>query len=121
MVKTKKTYIDVINDTVAFYSKDPENRRSIKNEVCLYNGPNGKQCAFARCAQPICKALEAHDADNLLEIKGFSILKPEYRHLLNKSFWQDLQVFHDDSFYWDSNGLSKHGKEHLERLKQIYK
>lgn len=112
-----KTYLDVLNETVEFYSKDT-NRRSISvDNKCLYNGPEGRKCAFSRC----CLNANFHEGVNAgfnLESLGFDILKPEYSHLLNSTFWNDLQSLHDLCKYWDKDGLTELGKSRLETIKE---
>jgi hypothetical protein len=42
------TKIDIINDTVAFYSADPKRLRSLEDGNCVYNGINGNHCGVGR-------------------------------------------------------------------------
>jgi len=121
VMENKKTYLDVINETVKYYSADPKNRRSLGEKGnCLYNGPDGKQCAFARCAEPIDSKHEGEAAIGLLIILGKDILKPEYRHLEDEIFWYKLQTLHDGDNFWTNAGLSKEGKEFVVALKVLY-
>ena len=117
-----KTYLDVIEETVAFYTEDV-NRRSFdeNNDMCMYNGPDGKQCAFARCANEIDNYYEGQTASSVISAKGFGILKPEYRHLTNKLFWYDLQNFHDDKANFNDTGLTDDGELVVENLINKYK
>jgi hypothetical protein len=123
-----KTYIDVINETVEFYVADPVNRRSLSNDPddeihsngCLYNGPDGKQCAFARCANRIDKKYEGLSAYKILDAEGINILKDEKQHLDNTYFWEELQNLHDNDFYWNESGLSTDGQEYVKELLEKY-
>jgi hypothetical protein len=119
-MENKITYLDVLNDTISYYSEDTS-RRSISGSGnnCLYNGPNGKQCAFARCAKQISTKHEGKSAAHIIRILP-NILKDEYAHLTDKDFWQNLQNLHDDSECWDGNGLSVHGKRYTEDLRRRY-
>ena len=116
-----KTYLDVLNETITFYSEDV-NRRSINDtDNCMYNGPDGKQCAIGRVCNDIPEKFEDKLCDTIFDQLGFNILKPEYNHLKNYKFWLDLQAFHDDEDNWDEDGLSLIGYGHYEKLKNEYK
>ena len=122
-----KTYVDVIKETIKYYSDDPENKRSLKinsgMSSCLYNGPDGKQCAFSRCAKSIPDHYDklGKFASEVLKKEGINILKEEYRHLNNFGFWNELQHLHDDCNNWIDNGLSEVGKSHANSLIEKYK
>ena len=113
-----KTYLDVINETVMFYGDDPS-RRSINGDGdCLYNGPDGKQCAFARCAEEIHEWNEYEDVRSLLN-EGIK-LKPEYKHLTNVWFWGNIQKLHDTECFWNKDGLSEDGQLFVMELIKKY-
>ena len=90
-----KTYLDVIEETVAYYSEDVSRRSVTVGGGCLYNSENGNQCAFQRCCYPIREDLEDRSAKDVIQVFGYDILKPEYQHLTDSEFWIVLQHLHD--------------------------
>jgi hypothetical protein len=79
---------------------------------CVYNGPNGAHCAFAKCVKRPDNLEEEGSASKMLREKGFSILTDE---ALGMGFateeWNVIQGIHDrkggDLRHFDH--LSKHG------------
>lgn len=120
-----KTKIDIINETVEYYSVDPVARRSRASDgTCKYFGEDGKMCAFARYAHPgwldELKLLEGWSADTCLCVKGIP-LNDEVKHFSNDGeFWVAVQKLHDIDTYWDSTGLTESGVTEMQRLKQKY-
>lgn len=111
-----KTYIDVIEETVKYYSQDP-NLRSVDHKGnCLYNGPDGKLCAFARYVENP-KSL----SEGLAVNDNIHCLKDEYTHLDSIEFWDDLRNLHDLDGFWDHEGLSSVGLCEVNRLKNTWK
>lgn len=116
-----KSKIEIIEETATFYNSN--NRSIIKDasgeDRCLYNGTEGKQCAFARvCINPT-QLIENENASDMLNRFGQSILKEEYRgHSGN--FWDDIQQLHDMSTHWDENGLTEIGLCYKQTLIEQY-
>ena len=108
---------EIIDETAGYYNLL---NRSISLEngsvSCLYNGPEGKQCAFARICIDPSNFREGLRAGVILNRYGESILKPEYRGH-DFSFYSDIQDLHDRQSYWTNTGLSELGKERVEKLK----
>ena len=49
--ESKRQKNEKVIETIQFYGSDHANRRSVPEKPtssCLYNGPDGKHCAFAR-------------------------------------------------------------------------
>lgn len=127
MVKTK---LQIIEETVAFYSEDT-NRRAVVlienslgdpgiNPRCVYKSGE-KNCALGRCADQ--EALDALYTKNNREPRFnevMHILKPEYQGHNSDDFWSDLQTLHDMSYHWEFNSLSERGKLYVEKLKEMY-
>jgi hypothetical protein len=121
-----KTYINVIDETVAAYHK-AGSRSKLSSGKCMYNGPDGRQCALARCCTPESKFEEGFslfteyaDGRKVRVQKEFT-LKPEYSHLTDLEFWYDIQRLHDIGDYWRDwieDGLSDKGKKRVEELKE---
>lgn len=127
-----KTYHDIIDETVAFYSANPS-RRSTTSSGCHYHGPNNRQCAFARYVtpetQPTLDILEGKTASYCLNPDGTNNspicppvqLLPDVAHFTAKAyFWNDLQHLHDTESYWITTGLSGEGQARVNQLKLIY-
>ena len=113
-MKTKK---QIVLETIQFYGSDPANRRSVNKingtQTCLYNGPGGKHCAFARYVKPELQPQLPEGESALIVLARMpSCLLPEVSHLSSdKAFWQSLQSFHDVNQHWDPvQGLSELGK-----------
>lgn len=128
----QKTKLEIIDETVAFYSENVS-RRSFTIpgvfktlESCVYwNEKNGNVCAVGRCASE--EGLKTlHDLYEGVGIEGVAdifpvdnILKEEYKgHSVD--FWNAIQFLHDRSSYWDENGLSEMGKEYVKNLIEEY-
>lgn len=119
-----KTKIDIINETVAFYSEDVT-RRSGDSFNCSYRNKNGNKCAVGRCLTE--KSLdfifeEELNGEAMLDILGKREVefKPEYSHIKDVGFWQDLQNLHDRSSYWDKDGLTDIGELYVLDIKEKY-
>lgn len=119
-----KTKIEIINETVKFYSEDTSRRAFTSdwgfNEeqkgVCCYLTEDGRQCAVGRCLE------NSADIANggIATVWNTAKFKPEYEGH-DKTFWSDLQNFHDPHIYWnDSSGLTKPGQVHLQKLLEKY-
>lgn len=120
------TKLDIIEETVNYYSIDIS-RRSINNKgVCMYNSPNGNHCAIGRCLLKKYKEQGTELKCNTLCVKSLflhynkstidEILEEKYRgHDI--SFWEDLQDLHDNDQYWCPTGLTKEGTERYKFLK----
>jgi len=120
----KLTKVEIINETVAFYSADTT-RRSIGvykeyGSACLYAGPDGKKCAYSRCWKegvydPTFEsetAITLGNPDELVEerYKGHSA-----------QFWSSIQRLHDKEENWITNGLSEEGESCVRYLLEKFK
>ncbi len=123
------TKLEIIEDTVNYYSVDPVGRRAIEeNGACMYLTSTGKMCAFGRCiVDPQsnwwgqCDMIYATDEklDRLRDGKDNVKwqFKPQYEgHDIE--FWLDIQKLHDDANFWTSEGLSVSGEERVKELKR---
>jgi hypothetical protein len=116
------TKIEIIDETVAFYSEDTT-RRSFKEGRCLYQSADGRKCAYARCWKDgvYKEKFERRTVEVLSEL-GFepdSLLDEKY-HGHSVEFWMDIQVLHDRFYCWNENGLSEEGKIFVQELKEKY-
>lgn len=116
-----KTKLEVINETVEYYSQDVS-RRAIRPDgySCSYYTESGNMCGVGRCLEdPIAFKHSYSNASYLLDLYGFQILKEEYR-IMDTLFWRDIQILHDYTPNWTKEGLSEIGKQRWEELKQKY-
>lgn len=122
------TKLEIIEETVVFYSKDPEGRRSMIGYECAYNSNQGHHCAVGRCFSEDYK-LEGLDlpgneknTSGLAEINNVdldSMLSNGYKGH-NEIFWSDLQLLHDISSHWNADSISDKGKDYVKELKAKY-
>lgn len=122
----KKTAIEIIDETVAYYSEDIKRRAKIFNPdgygtICQYYTKDGQMCAVGRCLEEPEKFKGDGSSANQLnaEWELDTILKEEYRDQ-PISFWDKLQSLHDNDVHWDKEGLSKKGKSFVNVLKKKY-
>ena len=115
-----KTKLEVIRETVDYYSKDVT-RRSMNGSDCMYVSSDGKNCAFSRCcADPSSlKSYEGYGASQVIDKFGFECLKPEYM-IEDKSFWNELQALHDIKSNWNETGLTDEGRKYVAELENKY-
>ena len=116
---------DILKETVDYYRKDPENRRSVdKDGSCQYTWGNN-HCAVGRYLKP------EYQRENWLS-NGESVnelcedsdegewnidwcLREEVQGL-DTGFWVNLQDMHDTMSYWNEKGLTDRGKESYIKL-----
>jgi hypothetical protein len=118
----KKSMIEILEETVNFYSEDPKKRSAGR-----YNSSDSNHCAVGRCLLSELKqkgeGLEGNTNDLLTLICENDLnsldeaLLPEYRgHSL--LFWQDLQNLHDLDVCWTDDFISEKGKRQVEIMNQ---
>ena len=143
------TKLEIINETVEFYSQDTKRRavtKSTAGNTCEYLNKDGCKCAVGRCfdenhilhsfvssfsgnvhalAREIIKKIKGIDLEHIMLDSSIPCLElddiffEKYRGH-NLMFWGNLQTLHDESDYWDKNTLSQRGEKYLEHLKQKY-
>lgn len=123
------TKIEIIDDTVAYYSADVT-RRSKKDVngkmTCVYKGPEGRECAFQRVVENDlseydCKTsfgFGASAVSIMIDKENLKFKEGYEGH--DRSFWGYIQALHDSDSNWDENGLSEDGRKHVESLKQFF-
>jgi hypothetical protein len=133
----RKTKVEIINETVEYYSQDPENRRSVNSSGSCFYFNNSKKCAIGRCMLNPQEQEEKGDVFDLISIDILefaeeevdtisnraildSLLKEEYRgHEI--LFWDGLQKLHDFGYNWSKEGLTEIGKSNVKLLLETYK
>ena len=133
---TQLNKIQIIEETVAYYSEDVS-RRAVEKAViegdidqCRYYTEDGKVCAFARVLEDPksfqedcdnewgCQAIQLIDMDFVSSLDIF--IKPEYQGH-SSSFWRSIQILHDTQDYWNSSGLTEEGETYKNFLMERYK
>ena len=120
----QKTKVEIINETVEFYSN---NERAISDiGTCMYKTPNGLRCAHSRCISDeyidkISKLFNhSTTADGVIHHFNDDIHLIPYRGN-HPNFWIDIQLLHDTCYYWEKNKngkntLTKDGKKFVKEL-----
>ena len=122
------TAIKLINETVAYYSKDVTRRGICKiSGSCEYLTRDGKMCAVGRCVKEELNSDLSGSFNNLYnENKPLSeqeredLFKDEYKGI-PAGLWSNLQSLHDTNRFWNATGLSKDGKNFVKILKREFK
>lgn len=116
------TKAEIINIVANHYNIS--NRAYEKGYGCKYRTSDGKMCAVGMCMTE--EGLSefgdskgsVHAIAREMRIRGKeldNILKDEYRgHDIE--LWDKLQVLHDNSVYWNEDGISDIGKERVSKL-----
>jgi hypothetical protein len=117
-----KTKIEIINETVKYYSQDVNRRAYDPRYGCVYLTSTGKMCAVGRClinpSKGFIGSVSSFSRADNTPVDLETELKPEYRgHGLQ--FWNVVQALHDNSYYWCNTGLTSAGtafyKSHLKK------
>jgi hypothetical protein len=109
----------VLNDTVAFYSKNT-NRRATSRGGCLYyDKDHNNKCAIGRLLNDtdmkFLKATEQLSNTSIDDI--FDDLTTKKLKELPMNFLMDLQGFHDEDDNWDEKGITLQGKDIINQIK----
>ena len=119
---TEQEYLE---DTIRYYSKDPDKLRCVTEGVCHYNSaePGVVGCAIGRKMKKADRGrLDAVDPNGvgietvIKYIQDEEIPKsilPAWMRKMKLVFLCDLQRLHDKSEFWDSDGLSRVGFDHV--------
>lgn len=123
------TKIEIIDDTVAYYSADVTRRSKqlVNNKVqCTYKGPEGRECAFQRVVEDDLSEYDCSTTFGYGESAASIIVKKEDLKFKegyeghDKNFWGAIQHLHDMDVHWDENGLSEKGNKYVEDLKETF-
>lgn len=114
-----KTKLEIIDETVAFYSADTS-RRAVNRKGCEYIAKDGRMCALGRCAQAPSELDDNMFAREVLRAhEDEEVFKPEYQGH-SPDFWSDVQELHDEATHWDTAGITSFGRAFVEVLKMKY-
>lgn len=109
---------EIIDYIAGYYNLDNRSTDAPKI-MCVYNGPDGKHCAFALMCIDSTLLEEGKNASAILRLNSDSILKPEFRGY-SPEFYDDVQRLHDCSENWTKTGLSPEGEDKVAALKERY-
>lgn len=117
-----KTKLEIINMVANHYN---ETNRAYDDGKCSYLTTDGRMCAVGMCMTE--EQLENFkdfqgDVETLEERIGVDInklLKEEFKGHSTK-FWSELQWLHDNSNYWDDDGLTEGGRNQYNSLLEIF-
>lgn len=128
MERTRQEYLDLIDETVNYYSEDPSRRSQDPiTWRCFYLSENGNKCAVGRCIDPKkydpkwdrLDSISVSELECQIESSGEvfeDIFLDKYKGFFIK-FWADLQMLHDEISFWDSKGLTREGQDYVDSLK----
>ena len=111
----------VLQETIDYYGADPSRRAITVDGVCSYSTGYGRYCAVGRCLTPsgLNKVTEGDPASMVLAYLPLNGVKKKYRPLIGyHGFWNALQMLHDDSCFWEEEGLSAEGKREVARISE---
>lgn len=119
--------LEIIEETVKYYSKSPEKRRAMDHGDCVYLAENGNKCAVGRCMNKHAEfnyqgSVDSYVNDQCKYDQNFKLdnhLFPRYRGKSN-DFWYSLQQLHDTEDNWDEKGLTQQGKSEVNYIKKKY-
>lgn len=118
------TKLEIINETVEYYTVNP---RSVASGQCVYNGPNDTHCAVGRCFRNSIKELGTDFQGNYdgveslhSDYNGLDKLLEEKYQDHSVDFWGDVQHLHDSEHHWKDGQLSLRGREYVDELRERY-
>lgn len=118
-----KTKLEIIEETVAFYSKDPSKRAinpaNSPDPTCVYLTKDGRKCAVGRYM--LHPEMYEGSIRHLVDYKGFkqeNLVEEVQGH--DWSFWEELQLLHDSVYNWHSLGMSAIGEKRVNHLIKKY-
>jgi len=115
------TPLELIEETVAYYSEDTSRRGVNAGGDCEYKTGRGQMCAVGRCLMkktdvgPFNVSLGV--VDLFSDYGGATLFQVKYRKI-EPNLWVDLQLFHDRPLNWDEQGLTKRGEGVLADIKR---
>lgn len=135
-MKQQLSAIEIIDETVQYYSEDPKRRAQSVKDIWKEGDPigskymyqyitiDGRMCAVGRCM--IAPQIEWEGYANYIEssndIEGYNgeldnLLKEKYKGH-PEEMWAAIQSLHDTDEYWNKNGITAEGKKYVKKLKE---
>lgn len=112
---TRQSATRILDETIEFYKVNRFSRDS--TDQCLYQGPDGTLCAFARILTPEDrqKLQEGQNANAFAEKIGFDDT--------DGRFYNQIQRLHDGIMFWEGDrigvALSPAGEKHVETIRSF--
>ncbi len=114
----QKSVTEIVELIASSYTRDT---RSLGNDKCLYNAPDGKHCAFALMVKDtkLLTPFEGNVCANIIGDLGADILKDEFKGY-PVHFYTRIQQLHDIGYYWNEKGLSDDGRLYADKIINDY-
>ena len=111
------TKLQIIDETVEYYSTHPRSLRDDESSNCMYNGDNNTKCAFSRC----CTDDSIFDEGSSACAQKYAVLLPQYAYIpYDDVFWIEIQYIHDTNSFWKDGNFTDLGEEYVDNLKTKY-
>lgn len=117
---------EIVDETIAYYRTHPRSLiyENAYGPTCFYRGPNGAQCAVARCCPADTPLQEKTTASENIHELGDEMFLPQYRGY-DKLFWARLQTLHDADRHWTTLAsgdvvLTESGQAYADKIKSLY-
>lgn len=124
------TPLEILEETVAFYSEDIR-RRAIYTGGCKYRTPDGRKCAVGRCLENYDRRWEnttvedimtgKYDRETAQFKKEYDLIEQGYNERDVLLFWGKIQTLHDNETYWDIDGVNDLGKKYIKDVESHIK
>lgn len=122
----RKTMLEILEETVAFYSEDPDRRGTDDVGTCVYfDYKTKKKCAVGRCLDPKKTDLKrisnfnpsARELEDFCKTENIRYKFKDGYQSHSYQFWDYLQKLHDDIGNWSDTGLTHKGKQLVKDIK----
>ncbi len=120
-MKNKEDYLNLLNETVNYYTTE-KNNRSIEKGGCFYY-KDGNMCAVGRCLidpkeveENLIKIADDTDVHDLIKHYKEDAFKHQYRGF-DVLFWSLLQDLHDIGINWNGFELTALGTTKVDYIK----
>jgi len=126
MTRTRKDYLDLLQETIDYYSVNPEKRRATSSDdfLCVYKTADNKRCAIGRLIKEEYINDAAKFKGDILDLSNSKHVDQHIDELFKEKyqgfdidFYYRLQKLHDSSNYWNENGLTIEGKSYSDDIK----
>ena len=110
----------ILDETVAYYGKNPDKRRAATETGCQYRTDDGRRCAVGRLLtdKELDLLVEKRFNENTGAYYICENMKEEFPSIVHASgFYVKLQHLHDESDNWKTRGLGKAGKIRYDIIK----
>jgi hypothetical protein len=126
-----KSKLEIVKETIEYYSADPKGRRAFVNGLCWYLTNDGRKCAVGRYIKEEKNSeFMSGDVYNICHVSPFNteesnstaldLLLVDDVHGHSVAFWKSIQIFHDKKEYWTETGLSEEGQKEANKLIEYY-